>query len=90
MGVTEPGALGQVVQALAVAERIDRKRSLRHVTDCAVDDGDTVDGVDELYDLQRDPYKMQNVIDQPQAAATLTRLKHELSRLLEETGPVKF
>lgn len=39
-------------------------------------------GMDELYDLQSDPYEMQNLINHPDAAETLSRLKREMERLL--------
>jgi arylsulfatase A-like enzyme len=38
-------------------------------------------GMDELYDLESDPFEMKNIIDQPDAAETLSRLKEELERL---------
>jgi N-acetylglucosamine-6-sulfatase len=45
-----------------------------------------LEGMDELYDLQADPYEIENRIDDPQANETLTDLKAELQRLLQETG----
>ena len=39
-------------------------------------------GMDELYDLKSDPYEMNNLINHPDAAETLSRLKRELERLL--------
>ncbi len=35
----------------------------------------------ELYDLQKDPQEMKNVIDEPQYADTVAQLKAELTRL---------
>jgi arylsulfatase A-like enzyme len=45
-----------------------------------------LDGMDELYDLQADPYEMKNRIADPAAGETLRELKKELERLLKETG----
>lgn len=42
--------------------------------------------VDELYDLNADPYEMQNLIATPAAAAELAKLKQELARQLQATG----
>lgn len=41
-------------------------------------------GMDELYDLQRDPYEMENVIEDPEFGTTLTRLKSRLNELLKK------
>ena len=40
-----------------------------------------LEGVDELYDLNRDPYEMKNLIDDPGSQAALEELKAELARL---------
>ncbi|HIF24233.1 MAG TPA: DUF4976 domain-containing protein, partial [Gemmatimonadetes bacterium] len=45
-----------------------------------------LEDMDELYDLEADPYEMQNLIDDPGAQGTLRGLQAELDRLLEETG----
>jgi N-acetylglucosamine-6-sulfatase len=42
-------------------------------------------GMDELYDLQADPYEMTNVIDAPRTQAVRDELRTELARLLRET-----
>ncbi len=39
-------------------------------------------GMDELYDLKSDPYEMKNLINHPDAAETLSRLKRDMERLL--------
>ena len=41
-----------------------------------------LEGMDELYDLQTDPYEMQNIIGQPQSNEVLSRLKAELQGLI--------
>ncbi len=45
-----------------------------------------LEGMDELYDLETDPYEMRNLIDSPAARDTLVRMKQELADLLEETS----
>lgn len=40
-----------------------------------------LNGMDELYDLQTDPYEMKNLITQPGAAKALTAMKQELEQL---------
>ena len=42
-----------------------------------------LDGMDELYDLKNDPYEMENVINRPDSAEVLGRLKPELDELLK-------
>jgi len=44
-----------------------------------------LEGMDELYDLDTDPYEMKNLVAQPGAAAALDAMKKELERLLSET-----
>jgi len=43
-----------------------------------------LDGMDELYDLQADPFEMKNLINQPRAANALAQMKKELARLLKD------
>jgi N-acetylglucosamine-6-sulfatase len=43
-------------------------------------------GMDELYDLQTDPYEMKNLIHQPGAAKALDEMKREMERLLKSTS----
>jgi arylsulfatase A-like enzyme len=43
------------------------------------------EGLDELYDLERDPYEITNVIADPAYAATRTDLQRELRRLVAES-----
>jgi N-acetylglucosamine-6-sulfatase len=42
-------------------------------------------GMDELYDLESDPFEETNLIDRPEARETLTRMQSELRRLLDQT-----
>lgn len=42
-----------------------------------------LDGMDELYDLQSDPYEMKNLINHSTSARPLDELKRELQRLLK-------
>jgi N-acetylglucosamine-6-sulfatase len=43
-------------------------------------------GMDELYDLDTDPYEETNIIDRPGAQETLQKMKAELQRLIEQTS----
>lgn len=43
-------------------------------------------GMEELYDLQADPYEMKNLRHDPGAQAALEQMQRELARLLRETG----
>jgi N-acetylglucosamine-6-sulfatase len=45
-----------------------------------------LDGMDELYDLETDPYELKNLIHQPGAARTLAEMKREMERLLKKTS----
>jgi N-acetylglucosamine-6-sulfatase len=44
-----------------------------------------LEGMDELYDLEADPYEMTNLIARPEARDLLPRMQAELQRLLDET-----
>ena len=44
-----------------------------------------LDGMDELYDLETDPYELNNVIDDPDYTTVLEEMKVELQRLLDTT-----
>lgn len=44
-----------------------------------------LNGMDELYDLEKDPREMRNVIDESAAREALDRMKTELERLREAT-----
>ena len=46
--------------------------------------------MDELYDLQSDPYELKNSINDPGMATTLKEMKVELNNLLEQTGAPIF
>jgi len=39
--------------------------------------------LDELYDLEQDPYEMKNLIDVPDMAPVRDRLRKELGRLVQ-------
>jgi len=41
-------------------------------------------GMDELYDIQADPYQLKNLIARPESEPTLRGLKRELARLLQK------
>jgi N-acetylglucosamine-6-sulfatase len=43
-------------------------------------------GMDELYDLDKDPYEETNIIDHSDARDTLHQMQAELQRLIEQTG----
>jgi N-acetylglucosamine-6-sulfatase len=45
-----------------------------------------LEGMDELYDLQSDPYEMKNLIHQSSAAKALAGMKQEMARLLKQTA----
>jgi N-acetylglucosamine-6-sulfatase len=42
-------------------------------------------GMDELYDLDKDPYEATNIVDRPDGRETLQQMQAELRRLLEQT-----
>ena len=45
-----------------------------------------LEGMNELYDLVRDPYELHNIINDPAMTNTLKEMKKELNRLLHQTG----
>jgi N-acetylglucosamine-6-sulfatase len=47
-------------------------------------------GMDELYDLEADPYEMENLMGSPRQAELLPGLQAELERLRRETGEESF
>ncbi len=44
-----------------------------------------LEGMNELYDLDADPYEERNLIDAPEARPVLERMQAELRRLMEDT-----
>ena len=44
-----------------------------------------LEGMDELYDLERDPYEEINLVERPDARETLQQMQGELRRLMDET-----
>jgi N-acetylglucosamine-6-sulfatase len=59
-----------------VAVRTDRHKYIRYRE---------LTGMDELYDLQADPYELSNIIERPEAREDLARMQAELERLLPVT-----
>lgn len=47
-----------------------------------------LDGMDELYDLKRDPFELKNLVGEPGAQTTVEGMKRELERLLRETKAI--
>ena len=45
-----------------------------------------LEGMDEFYDLAKDPYELQNLIDNPDMSRKLKKMKEELNRLLNQSG----
>jgi len=45
-----------------------------------------LDGMDELYDLQADPYEMTNVVSREDASEVVKRLNREMDALLDDDG----
>ncbi len=45
-----------------------------------------LEGMDELYDLEADPYEMKNLIDEPAARKVLVELRRQLEHLLKTTS----
>ncbi|MCB9080503.1 MAG: DUF4976 domain-containing protein [Lewinellaceae bacterium] len=43
-------------------------------------------GMNELYDLVKDPFELHNVIDDPSMATVLREMQEELNQCLEKTG----
>jgi len=47
-------------------------------------------GMDELYDLENDPYEIHNVIGEARGASGLAAMRQELQALLRRTAPVTY
>jgi N-acetylglucosamine-6-sulfatase len=45
-----------------------------------------LEGMNELYDLVKDPYELHNKIDDPKMTETVGEMKKELNRLLQQSG----
>ena len=45
-----------------------------------------LDGMDELYDLQADPYEMINIVSREDSREVVKRLNQELDALLDDPG----
>jgi N-acetylglucosamine-6-sulfatase len=44
------------------------------------------EGMDELYDLENDPFELKNLANDPASAPQLTKMQAELKQALAETG----
>jgi arylsulfatase A-like enzyme len=44
-----------------------------------------LEGMDELYDLEKDPYKETNLVGRADARNTLQQMQGELRQLMEQT-----
>jgi N-acetylglucosamine-6-sulfatase len=60
-----------------VAVRTDRYKYIQY---------QELERMNELYDLKADPYEERNLVDVPEARATLDRMQAELRRLMKETA----
>jgi N-acetylglucosamine-6-sulfatase len=49
-----------------------------------------LEGMNELYNLRNDPYELENLVDSPDYARTLKKMKKELNRLLIKNGADKL
>ena len=49
-----------------------------------------LEGMNELYDLAKDPYELHNIINEPAMIGTVKEMKKELNRLLQQTGASKL
>ncbi len=47
--------------------------------------GISYDGMDEMYDLERDPFELTNLFARPELRTELRTLQHELARLVSES-----
>ncbi len=59
------------------AVRTERHKYIRY---------EDLQGMDELYDLQTDPYELKNLINEPASGEILTAMKGELDQLLTDTA----
>lgn len=57
------------------AVRTDRWKYIRYIE---------LEGMDEMYDLQSDPYELKNLIDEESAQTRHKELKSELEKLRRE------
>ena len=72
-----PGRASEFVRVLGMGYKAIRTERYKYIqyTD--------LEGMDELYDLEADPYEMNNIIDAPEAARVLADMRAGLARLLE-------
>ncbi len=78
-GTPGPGRASEFVRVLGMGYKALRTERYKYIQYTELE------GMDELYDLQNDPYEMNNMIDSPEAAQVLEESKAELARLLEAT-----
>ena len=79
-GAPNSGAVSEFVRVLGMgyqAVRTERYKYIQYMD---------LEGMDELYDLETDPYELNNIVDAPEAAPLLEDMQRELARLLELTG----
>lgn len=75
-----PGRASEFVRVLNMGYQAVRTERYKYIqyTDLA--------SMDELYDLEADPYEMNNIVGAPEAAQVLEEMRAELARLLELTS----
>ena len=71
------GTMTAVVQPAYQAVRTERYKYIHYLE---------LPGMDELYDLQADPFELDNIIATASGRAVLPALQAELARLQAETG----
>ena len=80
-----------VIEALSVALQVAAFKAFRRrvLLMAPVHHHFELAGMDELYDLQADPYELDNLIGTAQERELLPMLQAELERLLRDADPAK-